>query len=100
MTPLQQDPSAQAPWTRTIFGRPFILSLTPFRRVVEGRVWSFAAPVRITRSCDLKARCAAGICSPRGTDVDEPRAGVPRARRGTRADSRRARTPLRRRPGG
>ena len=24
MTPLQQDPSAQAPWTRTIFGRPFI----------------------------------------------------------------------------
>ena len=24
MTPLQQDPSAQAPWTRTMFGRPFI----------------------------------------------------------------------------
>src|SRR2546422_1438832 len=23
MTPLQQDPSAQAPWTRTMFGRPF-----------------------------------------------------------------------------
>src|SRR5712691_2784334 len=24
MTPLQQDPSAQAPWTRTMLGRPFI----------------------------------------------------------------------------
>ena len=27
MTPLQQDPSAQAPWTRTMFGRPFIVAL-------------------------------------------------------------------------
>src|SRR6266540_5854734 len=25
MTALQQDPSAQAPWTRTMFGRPFTL---------------------------------------------------------------------------
>src|SRR3989475_11130604 len=29
MTPLQQDPSAQAPWTRTIFGRPFICRTLP-----------------------------------------------------------------------
>src|SRR2546427_6873436 len=29
MTPLQQDPSAQAPWTRTMFGRPFT-SILPF----------------------------------------------------------------------
>ena len=26
MTPLQHDPSAQAPWTRTMFGRPFMCS--------------------------------------------------------------------------
>src|SRR6267142_3149922 len=32
MTPLQQDPSAQAPWTRTMLGRPFIGSRS-FARV-------------------------------------------------------------------
>jgi hypothetical protein len=29
MTPLQEDPSAHAPWTRMMFGRPFIL-VAPF----------------------------------------------------------------------
>ena len=100
MTPLQQDPSAQAPWTRTMFGRPFICHHSLRSSCGDDECRRAAAPVRIARSCDLKARRAPGICSPRGADVDEPRAGVPRTRRGTRADSRRARTPLRRRRGG
>src|SRR5207245_3987335 len=29
MTPLQQDPSAQAPWTRMMFGRPFTCRSLP-----------------------------------------------------------------------
>src|SRR5258707_294702 len=34
MTPLQQDPSAQAPWARTMFGRPFMCRHS-LRRIVE-----------------------------------------------------------------
>ena len=58
------------------------------------------APARITRSCDLKARRTRWDMLASRSDVDEPRAGAPRARRGTRADSGRARTPLRRRRSG
>src|SRR6266446_6750283 len=48
MTPLQQDPSAQAPWARTMFGRPFIV-LTPLL-VVCGKASVTARDTRAHRT--------------------------------------------------
>src|SRR4029077_6505778 len=62
MTPLQHDPSARAPWTSTMSGRPFV-SMPPFQAPPRRRcppsdpdpILGARAPVHITRICDSKA---------------------------------------------
>ena len=65
MTPLQLDPSAQAPWTRTMFGRPFIVAL--LSPVSSTASLARQRRARIARSCDSKAR---GRMLGGGADVD------------------------------
>src|SRR6266576_774118 len=71
MTPLQQEPSAQAPWTRTMFGRPFIAP-TPFLPSYGTASVVKPASARIARSCDLKAAREAW-----GMLAEEPMPTVP-----------------------
>src|SRR5262249_3212815 len=96
ITPLQQDPSAQAPWHENDVREVAHVSLTPLLPSCGNASLVKGGPVRITRTCALKARRAPPrIRAPRGADVDEPCSGVRRARRGTRAHSRRARSAFR-----
>src|SRR5437870_2635664 len=59
MTPLQQDPSAQAPWTRTMFGRPFTCRPPPSSSCRKASIVSRSSDAHHTilrfesASCDL-----------------------------------------------
>src|SRR4029077_10231190 len=92
MTPLQQEPSAPAPWMRTMFGRVFIsgfLSWSCLVAILRGKA---AAGVSAALLHFADACCAAGVAippvspagkEPRNFGLDPRRAarGRPPARR-------------------
>src|SRR5260370_37020928 len=87
MTPLQQEPSAHAPWMRTMFGRVFISGFLSWLRLMAILRREAAAGVSAALLHFADARCAAGVAIPPvlpagkeprnfGLDRDKQLAGV------------------------
>jgi hypothetical protein len=78
MTSLRQDPSAHAPWTRTMFGRPFICGspfVGPRRRKCEwARGRRASHDLAICKVLEEPQTCSLG-----GAHADSSRAGVSQA---------------------
>src|SRR5690349_7207612 len=64
MTPLQQEPSAHAPWMRTIFGRVFISGIPSWLRLMAILRSEAAAGVSAALLHFADACCAAGMAVP------------------------------------
>src|SRR5260370_42517049 len=64
MTPLQQEPSAHAPWMRTIFGRAFISGIPSWSCLVTIVRTKATAGVSVTSLHLADACCAAGVPVP------------------------------------
>src|SRR5690242_1588944 len=64
MTPLQQEPSAHAPWMRTIFGRVFISGIPSWLRLMAIVRREAAAGVSAALLHFADACCAAGVAVP------------------------------------
>src|SRR2546429_9602334 len=65
MTPLQQEPSAHAPWMRTMFGRAFISGVPSWSCLVAILRREAAAGVSAALLHFADACCAAGVAVPR-----------------------------------
>jgi hypothetical protein len=63
MTPLQEDPSARAPWTRRMFGRPHSLSPTPCVELWKGEFRQLSGAAHRTILRFESASCELGISS-------------------------------------
>src|SRR6476646_2493331 len=64
MTPLQQEPSAPAPWMRTMFGRVFISGFLSWSCLVATLRPEAAAGVSAALLHFADACCAAGVAIP------------------------------------
>src|SRR5258707_9890709 len=64
MTPLQLEPSAHAPWMRTMFGRVFISGVLSWLRLMAILRREAAAGVSAVLLHFADACCAAGVAEP------------------------------------